>query len=69
MNFETELQHLINRHSKENGSNTPDFILAKYLDVCLANFNSAVAERERWYGRAVERKPVGIPEIVTPPVM
>ena len=31
MDFEEELKTLINRCSKENESNTPDFILAQYL--------------------------------------
>lgn len=54
--FERELETLINRHSKENGSDTPDFILAKYLRTCLDNFNIAVKEREKWYGREKEEK-------------
>jgi len=52
--FEKELQQLINRHSKENGSDTPDFMLAEYLNGCLENFNRTVKAREKWYGR--ERK-------------
>ena len=34
--FRYELKHLINCHSMENGSNTPDLILAKYLDECVS---------------------------------
>ncbi len=49
--FLGELEHLINRHSKENESNTPDFILAQYLEGCLKVFNTAVQKRETWYGR------------------
>lgn len=49
--FVSELTSLLNRHSKENGSGTPDFILAEYLFGCLAHFNSAVNRREAWYGR------------------
>jgi hypothetical protein len=49
--FEKELEHLINRYSKENDSNTPDFILAQYLQGCLDVFNTAVQQRETWYGR------------------
>lgn len=49
--FEKELQHLINRFSKENGSNTPDFILAEYLNDCLVTYNKALQKREKWYGR------------------
>lgn len=49
--FERELESLINRYSKENGSNTPDFILAQYLLGCLTVWNTCVTEREKWYGR------------------
>ena len=49
--FEKELELLINRYSKENNSNTPDFILARYLNAVLDNFCAAVNEREQWYGR------------------
>lgn len=54
--FEKELEILINKHSKENESDTPDFILAKYLKVCLDNFNIAIKEREKWYGREKQEK-------------
>lgn len=69
--FETELQHLLNCHSKENGSNTPDFMLAEYLIGCLENFNKTVAAREVWYGREMNTKvavPAGLTfEIPYPP--
>lgn len=48
--FRRELQHLINRESAENGSHTPDFILAEYLEGCLRAFDAAVGARDRWYG-------------------
>lgn len=51
MNFQDELRALINRFSQENGSNTPDYILATYLIACLAAFDAAVEQREGWYGR------------------
>lgn len=44
------IQHAINATSSENGSNTPDHILADYLVACLAVFDSTVKARERWYG-------------------
>ncbi len=47
--FQLELDHLINRHSMENGSDTPDFILAKYLKTCLDAFDAAVRRRTEWY--------------------
>lgn len=49
--FERELRGLINRHSVENASNTPDFILACFMAESLTAFNKAVHERARWYGR------------------
>jgi hypothetical protein len=41
----------INATSSENGSNTPDFILAEYLVDCLTAFDKAVTKRGEWYGR------------------
>jgi hypothetical protein len=50
MDFREELEHVINRHSMENGSNTPDFILASLLHNFLCSFDHAVKERDKWYG-------------------
>ena len=47
--FDTLLTELINRFSKESGSNTPDFILAKYLTETLAAFDKATTTREGWF--------------------
>lgn len=52
--FRKALEHAINRHSMENGSNSPDFLLAEYLVDCLAAFDKVVTRREAWYGRAPE---------------
>lgn len=49
--FKFELISLINRHSMENASNTPDFLLADYLCRCLDNFDITVQQREAFYGR------------------
>jgi hypothetical protein len=49
--FQEELSQLINKHSLENGSNTPDFLLALYLQQCLSTFNDIMRKREDWYGR------------------
>jgi hypothetical protein len=46
MYFEKELAMLINKYSKENESDTPDFILARYLKCCLANYTETVRARE-----------------------
>jgi hypothetical protein len=48
--FEKELTNLINRHSKENDSDTPDFILANYINKCLENYNSTIKQRDNWFG-------------------
>ena len=49
--FREELIILINRYSIENGSDTPDFILADYLISCLHNFDVTVSRREGWHER------------------
>lgn len=49
--FVQELEHLINKHSQESASGTPEFILAEYMMSCLDAFNKAVQDREKWYGR------------------
>jgi len=52
--FREELKNLINCQSKENGSNTPDFILADYLNGCLETFDRAVVRRDLWCGHDVD---------------
>ena len=52
--FERELEHLINRHSLENHSGTPDFILAAYLNDCLVAYNKTVLARSAWRSESVE---------------
>ena len=49
--FEKALTDLLNLYSKENNSNTPDSILARYLLACLAAWDTGVQQRENWYGR------------------
>lgn len=48
--FQQELAALLNRYSTENASNTPDFILAKFLLNCLTSLNVATRQRDKWYG-------------------
>lgn len=52
--LETELTALLNKHSIENGSDTPDFILAQYLLRCIDNLNRTISRREDWYGRKMK---------------
>jgi len=55
--FEEALRGLLNSYSKENDSNTPDFILANYIHRCLETWAITTRERERWYG--VRHQPGG----------
>jgi len=51
MTFAEEIGQVVNKYSRENASNTPDYILAMYLERCLEAFDTAVQQRETWYGR------------------
>jgi len=62
-----EVAAALNRHSCENESNTPDFILAKFLLGCLQAWDNSVRERERWYGRNPNDGP-GIPMPLPAPI-
>jgi hypothetical protein len=53
--FVKDLQRLINRHSMENGSNTPDFLLASFLMEVLKSVDDLIRARDYWYG--VQMKP------------
>jgi hypothetical protein len=61
-NFQKELEAIINRYSMENGSNTPDFMLAEYLVECLVAYNNITKKREKWYGRG----PIEVPKEAAP---
>lgn len=45
-----ELEAIINSHSVENESDTPDFLLASYLSECLKTWAKIVKARDDWYG-------------------
>lgn len=47
--FQTAIGRAVNQCSRENGSNTPDFILAAFVSGCLHAFDLAVNAREEWY--------------------
>lgn len=49
--FEKELEALINRHSLESlCGDTPDWILAGFACNALAAFGENIGERDSWYG-------------------
>jgi hypothetical protein len=58
--FRFELASAINRRSRENGSNTPDFILAGFIFEALQVFDNAVNAREQWYGRVAPTPPAPV---------
>ena len=58
--FKKELQNLINRHSMENNSDTPDFILSDYLMDALESYDRAIRRRDLWYGHTTLTKK-GVP--------
>lgn len=59
MQLRKAIETEINRHSAENGSNTPDFILAEYLTDCLGAFDKAVKRRQDWYQMSEQvRRPI-----------
>ncbi len=49
--FWKDLVSIINKHSIENLSDTPDFILAEYIMKCLDAFELASNKRMRWQNR------------------
>lgn len=49
-----DIASVLNQHSRENGSNTPDWILAEYLILCMDAFDGATKARRAWYGFELE---------------
>ena len=56
MDFKKELMSLINKASRENESNTPDFILAEFMMGCLIAGEQLVKERDKWFNVKLEIK-------------
>lgn len=48
--LQREISSVLNCACRENESNTPDFILAKYLMRCLQTGEKLIKERESYYG-------------------
>ena len=46
--LQRDLASVLNRYSVENESNTPDFVLARFLMDCLDAFTGAVHGRDVW---------------------
>lgn len=51
LTFEEALENLINQYSIENASDTPDYILARYITQCLDAYCVAMRSRDKYYKR------------------
>ena len=47
--FEEALKTLINQYSKENDSNTPDYLLANFLNEVLISYSATLRARDKWF--------------------
>lgn len=52
--FEEDIRQVINRHSAESISGTPDFLLAELLVGVLKVYNEIVTKRAEWRGEGVD---------------
>ncbi len=59
----TDITDALIKASAENGSDTPDFILAAYLHRCLDNFNRTIRDRDVF--TASKNGPSGLPDATT----
>ena len=66
--FRKELEELLNKWSMENGSNTPDWILAGYVESCIESFDSGVNFRQQWHEAQAVSLPVRVVEQRDAPV-
>ncbi len=46
--FRKELEALLNKHEKDTGTTTPDFLLANYLIGCMDVYDLTVRKRDNW---------------------
>lgn len=44
-----DIAAVVNRHSLENRSDTPDFLLAEYMLGCLTVYENTVSVRKNWF--------------------
>lgn len=47
--FKKQLTSLINRYGYDSACETPDYILAEYLEKCLVNFSAAMTMNINWH--------------------
>lgn len=54
LSFTEDLEQVINRHSAEAPSGTPDYILAEFLTGVLKVYNETLVRRAEWRGEDCE---------------
>jgi hypothetical protein len=54
--FTDDLAHLLNRHSVDDETKTPDFMLAEMVADFLQVYANTMTNRERWYGRLSDKE-------------
>lgn len=54
--FRGDLRDVLNAYNVEGRSNTPDFILALYLERCLENFDAAITLRDEFYAEKMAKQ-------------
>lgn len=47
--FKKELTSLLNRHGWDDACETPDHILADYVEKCLCNYCSTISRNIAWH--------------------
>lgn len=57
MPFLADLKTLINTHNIESRSNTPDYILANYIDLCLEAWDKATEQRDEYNRKKTNPEP------------
>jgi hypothetical protein len=57
--FVEDIREVINRHSREIVSDTPDFILAQFINATLEAFEQTTNTRREWYNSASKPGPSG----------
>jgi hypothetical protein len=51
--FERELAELLNKHSRESFSSTPDFLIARFLIGCLKSYETAMLANTKWHSEGI----------------
>jgi len=57
MDLKQRIREAINCTNADNGSDTPDYILAEYLTDCLAAWDKAITARTKYFAPTPTGKP------------